>query len=128
MGDALSTILMLLNVGVFVALALQIHAFLRGNTIISARQLGLRIVCGILLIVIITMICYGLAHRWSGPTQALMFWGLLMLLTLLLFIVALMDFRETCAIGELRRAKLYTGAARAVIRHRKRPGKQDTES
>ena len=128
MGDSIGLVLMLFNVGIFVALALQIHAFLRGGTIISARQLGARVVCGVLLIVIITMIYYGLAHTWTDPTHALIFWAVMAFLAMLLFVVALMDFRETCAIGELRRAKLYTGAARAAIRTRRRSGKQDTGS
>lgn len=128
MGDTIGIVLMLCNVGIFVALALQIHAYLRGGTIISARQLGARVVCGVLLIVIITMIYYGLAHTWTDPVHALVFWAVMMFLAMLLFIVALMDYRETCTIGELRRAKLYTGAAKAAIRTHRRPGKQDTGS
>ncbi len=128
MGDTIGTVLMLLNVGVCVALALQIHAFLRGATIISARQLGARVVCGVLLIVIITMIYYGLSHKWTDPAHALIFWAVMMFLAVLLFVVALMDFRETCTIGELRRAKLFTGAAKVAIRTRRRTGKQDTGS
>ncbi len=128
MGDLLATALMVVSVGVFVALALQIHAFLRGYTIISARQLGLRVVCGVLLLVIIAMIYYGLVHEWSDPVQALLFWALLLFLALLLFVIALMDLRETRAIGGLRQAKLYTNAAKTAIRTRKKAGKQDRES
>ena len=93
MGDTIGIVLMLCNVGIFVALALQIHAYLRGGTIISARQLGARVVCGVLLIVIITMIYYGLAHKWTDPVHALIFWAVMMFLAMLLFVVALMSGR-----------------------------------
>ena len=128
MGNTIAIVLMVASVGVFVAVALQIHQFLRGRTIISARQLGLRIVCGVLLLVILAMIYYGLAHDWSDPVQALIFWAVLLFLAVLLFVVAFMDYKETTAIAGLRQAKLYTSAVKNEIKARKRRGNPNSES
>ena len=59
MAYAAGVILLVMGVVIGIAMALQINAFTRGRSIISPRQLGLRIVCGVLLLIIVGMIYYG---------------------------------------------------------------------
>jgi len=113
MAYAAGVILLVMAVVIGIAMALQINAFTRGRSIISPRQLGLRIVCGVLLLIIIGMIYYGLAREWTNPLHELIFWAALTLLPLMVIVVAYIDLKETQVIGELRQARLYTGALRA---------------
>ncbi len=119
MAYTLGVILLVAGVVIAIVLALQVNAFMRGRTIISSRQLGLRIVCGVLLLVIIGMIYYGLSREWENPVHALVFWTILTLLPLGIIVVAYMDLKETQAIGELKQARLYTSALRAEQEARK---------
>jgi len=119
MAHVVGVILLVMAVVIGIAMALQINAFTRGRSIISPRQLGLRIVCGVLLLIIIGMIYYGLAHEWSDPLHELIFWTVLTLLPLMVIVVAYIDLKETQVIGELRQARLYTGVLRAEQEVRK---------
>ncbi len=124
MAYAVAVILLITAVIVGIAMLLQINAFTRGRTIISSRQLGLRIVCGVLLLIIIGMIYYGLAREWDNALHELIFWAVLTLLPLMVIIVAYIDLKETQAIAELKRARLYTGALRAeqdLLKGRQQP-------
>lgn len=112
MAYALAVGLLVGAVAITIALALQIHAFVRGRSIITPRQLGLRIVCGLLLLIVVGMIYYGLLREWDNPAHALIYWTVLTFLPLMVIVLALIDLRETQAVGELRQARLYTDALR----------------
>ena len=110
MNAILGTILLVAAVGIGTALVLQVHSFASGRSIISARQLGLRFVCGALLLAIIGMIYYGQVREWSDPLRELVFWSILLALPLLVIVLAYMDLKETQLVGELRQAQLETKA------------------
>ncbi len=108
MSTAVIVVLVVAASIVCIALVLQVDWFFRGRTIISARQFGLRIACGFLLLITLALIYFGLAHEWDNTRMELLFWSALLFLPLMLFVLAFMDFKEAQAIGELRRVKLYT--------------------
>ncbi len=127
MAYALAVGLLVGAVAVAIALTLQIHAFVTGRSVITARQLGLRIVSGLLLLIVVGMIYYGLIREWQNPAHALIYWTVLTLIPLMLIVLALIDLKETQAVGELRQAKLYTDALRERQRllSKQQPPEQD---
>jgi hypothetical protein len=127
MAYALAVGLLVGAVAVAIALTLQIHAFVTGRSVITARQLGLRIVSGLLLLIVVGMIYYGLVREWQNPAHALIYWTVLTLIPLMLIVLALIDLKETQAVGELRQAKLYTDALRERQRllSKQQPPEQD---
>ena len=110
-----------------ISLTLQSHAFVTGRSVITARQLGLRIVSGLLLLIVVGMIYYGLVREWQNPAHALIYWTVLTLIPLMLIVLALIDLKETQAVGELRQAKLYTDTLRERQRllSKRQPPEQD---
>ncbi|NLJ36939.1 MAG: hypothetical protein GX358_12000 [candidate division WS1 bacterium] len=127
MAYALAVGLLVGAVAVAIALTLQIHAFVTGRSVITARQLGLRIVSGLLLLIVVGMIYYGLVREWQNPAHALIYWTVLTLIPLMLIVLALIDLKETQAVGELRQAKLYTDTLRERQRllSKRQPPEQD---
>jgi vacuolar-type H+-ATPase subunit I/STV1 len=127
MAYALAVGLLVGAVAVAIALTLQIHAFVTGRSVITARQLGLRIVSGLLLLIVVGMIYYGLVREWQNPAHALIYWTVLTLIPLMLIVLALIDLKETQAVGELRQAKLYTDTLRERQRllSKQQPPEQD---
>ncbi|MFP3903177.1 MAG: hypothetical protein ACLFWB_02925 [Armatimonadota bacterium] len=111
---AVEIVLSVAGVVILVALALQIDAYVRGRTIITARQLGMRIVCGVLLLLMIGLIYYGLRHTWDAPLTELLFWFIVTLfLPVMIVIVAFMDLRETTSRAKYHRAVLLSEAWKA---------------
>jgi hypothetical protein len=128
MDAILGTVLLVAAVGIGTALVLQVHSFVNGRSVISARQLGLRFVCGVLLLGIIAMIYYGQTREWNDPLRELLFWSILLVLPLLVIVLAYMDLKETQLIGELRQAELETKALMeqyAAEQQRSKDGKDD---
>lgn len=127
MAYALAVGLLVGAAAVAIALTLQIHAFVTGRSVITARQLGLRIVSGLLLLIVVGMIYYGLVREWQNPAHALIYWTVLTLIPLMLIVLALIDLKETQAVGELRQARLYTDALRERQRllSKQQPPEQD---
>ena len=127
MAYALAVGLLVGAVAVAIALTLQFHAFVTGRRVITARQLGLRIVSGLLLLIVVGMIYYGLVREWQNPAHALIYWTVLTLIPLMLIVQALIDLKETQAVGELRQAKLYTDTLRERQRllSKRQPPEQD---
>ncbi len=128
MSTVLGTILLVAAVGIGTALVLQVHSFTRGRSIISARQLGPRFVCGALLLAIIGMIYYGQVREWNDPLRELIFWSILLGLPLLVIVLAYMDLKETQLVGELRQTQLETKALMAQYEadeRRSEDGKED---
>ncbi len=110
MDAILGTVLLVAAVGIGTALVLQVHSFVSGRSVISARQLGLRFVCGVLLLGIIAMIYYGQTREWNDPLRELLFWSILLVLPLLVIVLAYMDLKETQLVGELRQMRLEAKA------------------
>lgn len=110
----LEIVLTIAAVVILVLIALQISEFYRGRSIISARQLGMRLVSGILLLVMLGLIYYGLHHSWDKPLIELIFWLIVALfLPVMVIIVAVMDLRETTGRAQYRQALLLSDALKA---------------
>jgi hypothetical protein len=110
----LEIVLTIAGVVILVLIALQISEFYRGRSIISARQLGMRVVSGVLLVVMLGLIYYGVHHTWDRPIIELIFWLIVALfLPVMVIIVAVMDLRETTGRAQYRQALLLSDALKA---------------
>ena len=111
---AVELVLTIAGVIILILIALQISEFYRGRSIISARQLGMRVASGLLLLTMLGLIYYGMNHAWDQPLVELIFWLIVALfLPVMVIIVAIMDLRETSSRAEYRQAVLLADALKA---------------
>jgi hypothetical protein len=111
MSYAAGVIFACLVMAVIVGMVYQALAYARGRQIISRRQFVGRMVAGALLIVTIGLMFTAAVTRFTNPVTALVFWGLMTLLPLIVFILAWLDLRELARTQHERQAELYRGLA-----------------
>jgi len=104
-------ILASLAMAILVAILHQTWSYLRGQTLISPRQFGLRLSMGALLLLTIGMIFYAAINLPSNPVAALIYWTVLTFLPLVVVILAWMDLKELARTRHQRQAELYRGLA-----------------
>ena len=100
-----------LVMAVIVGMVYQALAYARGRQIISRRQFVLRMIVGVLLIATIGLMFYATVYRFANPVMALLFWGLLTLLPVVVIILAWLDLRELARTQHERQAELYRSLA-----------------
>lgn len=111
MSYAAGVILACLGMGIVIGMIHQAWTYLRGLTMLSRRQFGLRLTTGVLLLVCVGMIFYAALYPPSTPVVALSYWGILTLLPLLAIILAWLDLKELARTRHQRQAELYRGLA-----------------
>ena len=101
--------LLLAALAVLVWLAVEIHRYFRGRTVISGKQLVLRAVAAVLLMVVVALMVWGAYYPWKAEDalKQLGFWTLCLALTFLVIILTLRDWRLLIRERHLRRAELY---------------------
>lgn len=100
-----------LAMAIVVGMIHQAWTYLRGMTVLSGRQFGLRMATGALLLICIGMVFYSVVRPPVTPVTALVFWGGLTLLPLVVIVLAWLDLRELSRIRHQRQAELYRGLA-----------------
>jgi hypothetical protein len=104
-------ILASLAMAILVAVFHQTWSYLRGQTLISRRQFGLRLSMGALLLLTIGMIFYAAIHLPANPLTALIYWTILTFLPLVVVVLAWLDLKELARTRHQRQAELYRGLA-----------------
>lgn len=101
--------LLLATVAVLAWLAVEIHRYFRGRSVIGARQLILRAVVAVLLVVVVAMMVWGAYYPWR-PEQAwaqLGYWTVALALVFAIVALTFRDWRMVVRERHLRRAELY---------------------
>jgi len=92
------------------AVAVIIAAYFRGQTIISGRQLLLRLVMAVLLLAIIGLGLWGKVYLSGGssdPMTLAIAVGLAIVMIVAVVVLALLDLRQVMAAQRRARAELY---------------------
>lgn len=123
-------ILASLAMAILVAILHQTWSYLRGQTLISRRQFGLRLSMGALLLLTIGMIFYAAIRLPTNPLTALIYWTVLTFLPLVVVILAWLDLKELARTRHQRQAELYRGLAdlhqQLQSQPREKPNSEDT--
>jgi len=94
---------------IIVAVLVEVNKYFRGRSIISRRQLILRVVMGGLILLILGLSFYGLAFlpQSAEPLTELIFWLVVLVIAVVVVILALADLRRVRATQHRARAELY---------------------
>jgi hypothetical protein len=114
-----------LAMAVVVGMVYQALSYAHGRQLISRRQLVLRLSAGTLLLGTIGLVFYAAFQHFTNPVTALVYWGLLTLLPVIVVILAWMDLRELARTQHVRQAELYRSLA-DIEREAKRKRSDDT--
>lgn len=117
MSYVTGVILASLAMGIIIAMVHQTWSFLRGQQavggqpLISRRQFILRLSTGTLLLITIGLMFYVSLQHFTNPLVALVYWGILTFLPLVVIILAWLDLRELARTRHQRQAELYRSLA-----------------
>lgn len=104
-------ILACFGMAIIIAMIHQAWIYWRGQSLVSRRQLILRICTGVLLLLTIVMIFYVTINPLHSARLALLYWSILTLLPLLSIILAWLDLRELVQMRHQQQAQLYRSLA-----------------
>jgi hypothetical protein len=101
--------LLLATLAVLVWLAVEIHRYFRGRSVLSGKQLLLRGIVALMLMGVVTMMVWGAYYPWKPEQQweQLGFWTLTLVLVLVIVILTFRDWRMLVRERHLRRAELF---------------------
>ena len=95
--------------GSVIAALVELSKYFRGQSIISGRQLVLRLIMAVLLLSIVGLSFWGVLYFRGNPQPLAMvvFGFALVLLAVMVMILAAMDLRQVAATHHRARAELY---------------------
>ncbi|MBM3501092.1 MAG: hypothetical protein FJX74_20770 [Armatimonadetes bacterium] len=101
--------LLLAALAVLVWLAVEVHRYFRGRSVLSGKQLLLRGIVALLLTGVVSMIIWGAYYPWAAEQQwqQLGFWTLALVLVFVIVVLTFRDWRMLIRERHLRRAELY---------------------
>jgi len=101
--------LLLATLAVLAWLAVEIHRYFRGRSVVGAKQLVLRAVVAALLMAVVSMMVWGAYYPWTFEQrwQQLGFWTLALVLVFVIVVLTFRDWRMLIRERHLRRADLY---------------------
>ena len=119
--------LLLATLAVLVWLAVEIHRYFRGRSVIGGRQLVLRGVVAAMLMVVVAMMVWGAYYPWTSEQQwkQLGFWTLTLVLVFAIVVLTFRDWRMLIRERHLRRAELYRKMDEEFTPPAKREPKRD---
>jgi len=110
MSYMVGLLLFIAAVAVIIAALVDVSKYFRGQTIISGRQLLLRLVMAVLLLGIIGLGLWGkvyLSGETSDPMTLAIAVGLAIVMIVVVVLLALLDLRQVMAAQRQARAELY---------------------
>ena len=110
MSYTVGVLLSIAAVAVIIAALVEVSKYFRGQTIISGRQLLLRLVMALLLLAIIGLGFWGKVYLSSEnrePTALAVGIGLAIVMIVAVVVLALLDLRQVMAAQHRARAELY---------------------
>jgi hypothetical protein len=90
------------------------RAFRDGQSLLSGKHVRLRVRLGALVVITVVLIFGGTFVRWASPAAGLAYWGVCLLLTLAIAVVAWYDFKLVQLLGEQRLAELARERSRVL--------------
>lgn len=110
MSYTVGLLLSIAAVAVVIAALVEVSRYFRGQTIISGRQLLLRLVMAALLLAIIGLGFWGkvyLSGETPNPTMVAVAVGLGIVMIVAVVVLAILDLRQVMAAQQRARAELY---------------------
>ena len=109
MSYTVGVLLSIATVAVIIAALVEVSKYFRGQTIISGRQLLLRLVMALLLLGIIGLGFWGKVYltRSPDPKTLAVGIGLGLVMIVAVAVLALLDLRQVMAVQQRARAELY---------------------
>ncbi len=109
MNPTVVVLLAIAALGIVIAVLVELSKYFRGQSIISGRQLVLRLIMAVLLLAIVGLSLGGMVYFQKNPEPfAVVVFGLvLVLLAVVVMILAVVDLRQVRATHHLARAELY---------------------
>ncbi len=109
MNYTVGVLLSIATVAVIIAALVEVSKYFRGQTIISGRQLLLRLVMAVLLLAIIGLGFWGKVYltRSPDPKTVAIAVGLAIVMIVAVVVLALLDLRQVMAAQHRSRAELY---------------------
>jgi 4-amino-4-deoxy-L-arabinose transferase-like glycosyltransferase len=93
--------------GVLIGMVQQVLMYARGRLLVSRRQLVLRLVNGVLLLICIALMFIGAVYRFTDLRVALLYWAVLAFLPVVVMLLAWWDLRELRRMRHRQQAELY---------------------
>ena len=109
MSYTVGVLLAIAAVAVIIAALVEVSKYFRGQTIISGRQLLLRLVMAVLLLAIIGLGFWGKVYltRSPDPMTVAIAVGLAIVMIVAVVVLALLDLRQVMAAQHRARSELY---------------------
>jgi len=109
MNPTVAVLLAVAAIGIIIAVLVELSKYFRGQSIISGRQLGLRVVMAVLLLAILGLSLWGMVYfqRRPEPFAVVVFGLALVLLAVVVMVLAVVDLRQVRATHHRARAELY---------------------
>jgi len=108
--------LALVGLVLLIRLLVEWRRYAAGKHIITRRQIILRVVSGILLIVLLVLIGVGLRVNFGSATAVFVYWGVCLSMAFSAMIMALWDLRLLKRISGRRRAESYRRLSQYIRR------------
>lgn len=122
MNYVVGVILACMAMAIIVAMVHQAWTYSRGQQIISRRQLIMRLVLGLLLLITIGLLfAVPFVVRGGNVGLALAVYGLLLFLPVVVMVLAWLDLRELQRMRHVRQAELYRNLAQLQHELQARP-------
>ncbi len=117
MNPTVAVLLAVAAIGIIIAALVEVSKYFRGQSIISGRQLGLRVVMAVLLLAIVALGLWGMVYfqRRPEPFAVVVFGLALVLLAVAVMVLAVVD-RARCAPRITAPGLSYTSAWRTCAR------------
>ncbi len=109
MNPTVVVLLAIAALGIVIAVLVELSKYFRGRSIISGRQLVLRLIMAVLLLAIVGLSFWGVIYFRGSPQPLTMvvFGFVLVLLAVVVMILAVIDLRQVRATHHRARAELY---------------------
>ncbi|MGQ9730602.1 MAG: hypothetical protein ACUVX8_04940 [Candidatus Zipacnadales bacterium] len=119
--------LLLAVLAVLVWFVVELHRYFRGRSAIRGKQLLLRGVVAVLLMIVAAMMIYGAYYPWESKDalKQLGYWTIPLLLMCVVFLLIIRDWRMLIRERHLQRAELYRQMDRELGTPREPTPKRD---
>ena len=118
MSYAAGVFLAIVAACVAIMIAVQVHEYVRGRTLLSPRHFALRMAAGALLLLVITGIYAGMLLPFGSPLTELAYWLGLVVVAVGAGFMAALDLRVLERVKHQQRAELYRSLAEDEARLR----------